>query len=448
MQTELGAPPQHIVGAARPLVGVQVVQFGLEQAGRHLGAERAVAEQPGPRASRSRAPGAGTAARATAGGAAPVACTKRRKSVSGRCALPIQSLRSPPGRNAPRVQAPRGVAWAPARAAHSRSAASSASLRKVVILPPHTDSKGAAAATAFAGVELELVVACHGRRVARFVVEQRAHARIAPHHVRRPHGALEVAARLFAQIVDLAGIDARRADLAVVFHIGGADQRELAFVGNGEDDALVGVLEDVGMVVLEQLLHHHMAALDQAQRLALGRVGLLAEELRRPRPGGIDQRPRRDLVQRRRRHFAAQLPLSVAAPRIDAGAACQHRGAALGGVHRVQHHQPRVVDPAVGIDEALAEATLQRLAGDVLAQVDGGRTRQHLAPRQVVVQEQAGAHHPHRPHARVVRHDEAQRPHDVRRAAQQHLALGQRLAHQRELVVLQVTQPAVDQLGR
>ena len=31
---------------------------------------------------------------------------------------------------------------------------------------------------------------------------------------------------------------------------------------------------------------------------------------------------------------------------------------------------------------------------------------------------------------------------------QQHLALGQRLAHQRELVVLEVAQAAVDQLGR
>ena len=47
----------------------------------------------------------------------------------------------------------------------------------------------------------------------------------------------------------------------------------------------------------------------------------------------------------------------------------------------------------------------------------------------------------------IVRHHEAQRPHDVRRAAQQHLALVQRLAHQRELAVLEVAQAAVDQLG-
>ena len=36
---------------------------------------------------------------------------------------------------------------------------------------------------------------------------------------------------------------------------------------------------------------------------------------------------------------------------------------------------------------------------------------------------------------------------EMRRAVQEHLALGERLAHQPELVVLEVTKPAVDQLG-
>ena len=46
-----------------------------------------------------------------------------------------------------------------------------------------------------------------------------------------------------------------------------------------------------------------------------------------------------------------------------------------------------------------------------------------------------------------VRQHEFQRPDDVRRDAQHHLALGQGLGHQAELVVLEVAQPAVDQLG-
>ena len=53
----------------------------------------------------------------------------------------------------------------------------------------------------------------------------------------------------------------------MVLDVGGADQREVALVGNREDDALVGVLEDVGVVVVEQPRHDDVAALDQAQRL-------------------------------------------------------------------------------------------------------------------------------------------------------------------------------------
>jgi ABC-type Fe3+/spermidine/putrescine transport system ATPase subunit len=40
-----------------------------------------------------------------------------------------------------------------------------------------------------------------------------------------------------------------------------------------------------------------------------------------------------------------------------------------------------------------------------------------------------------------------QRPHDVRRGAQQRFALLQRFAHQAELAVFEVAQAAVDQLG-
>ena len=131
-------------------------------------------------------------------GAARAPATKRVEVGVGplRRADPGRSGRRRAG-GAPSVQAPRGARRA-ARA--SRSAASSASLRKVVILPPHTDSSGACV-----GVELEQVVARHGRRVARLVVEQRAHAGVAS----RPRragvtGLREIAARLLAQVGDLA----------------------------------------------------------------------------------------------------------------------------------------------------------------------------------------------------------------------------------------------------
>jgi hypothetical protein len=47
-----------------------------------------------------------------------------------------------------------------------------------------------------------------------------------------------------------------------------------------------------------------------------------------------------------------------------------------------------------------------------------------------------------------MRQHEAQRPRDMRRHRPQHLALLQRLTHEAELVVLEIAQAAVDQLGR
>ncbi len=46
-----------------------------------------------------------------------------------------------------------------------------------------------------------------------------------------------------------------------------------------------------------------------------------------------------------------------------------------------------------------------------------------------------------------MRHDELDRPHEMRRDPQQDLALGERLGDQAELVVLEVAQAAVDQLA-
>jgi hypothetical protein len=148
-----------------------------------------------------------------------------------------------------------------------------------------------------------------------------------------------------------------------------------------------------------------------------------------------------------RRAFEHGGPAVRIALRADATRARQHLGALGARIQRIEHHQPRIVDPAVRIHEAALELRLERRTGRMRAQVHRARTRQHLAAGQMVVEEEAHAHHPGGPHRRVVRHHEAQRPHDVRRTAQQHLALLQRLAHQRELVVLQVAQPAVDQLG-
>src|SRR5699024_4933747 len=46
-----------------------------------------------------------------------------------------------------------------------------------------------------------------------------------------------------------------------------------------------------------------------------------------------------------------------------------------------------------------------------------------------------------------MRHDKAQRPDDMRRDAPEYFAFPQRLAYQAELVILQIAQTAMDQLG-
>ena len=128
------------------------------------------------RARRRRAPaGARSARRQRRDGAARAPARSARSRCRAAAAAPIQALRSPPGRTA---LARPGAARLAEQCRPSWSAASSASLRKVVILPPQTDSSGAAV-----GVELEQVVARHRRRVARLVVEQRPHAGVAPDHV-------------------------------------------------------------------------------------------------------------------------------------------------------------------------------------------------------------------------------------------------------------------------
>ena len=94
------------------------------------------------------------------------------------------------------------------------------------------------------------------------------------------------------------------------------------------------------------------------------------------------------------------------------------------------------------------DAGLERFARRVRRQIQHARAGQALPAAQVVVHEQSDTQHPGRPQALLVRQHEAHRPDDVRRNPPQHLALGQRLPHQPEIEVLEVAQPAVDQLGR
>ncbi len=131
----------------------------------------------------------------------------------------------------------------------------------------------------------------------------------------------------------------------------------------------------------------------------------------------------------------------AAGPRAD-------HGAAFGGIHGVEHDEAGVVGEAIGIFEGVMKTRLERLTGFVGHQIDFARAGQNLAPADPVVNEQADPQQQSRAARFVDRQHETQRPDQMRRRAQQHFAFAQRLAHQAKFVMLEITQAAVNELGR
>ena len=209
-----------------------------------------------------------------------------------------------------------------------------------------------------------------------------------------------------------------------------------------------------------------MAAAHQPHRFRRRQVRHLADDLSHPGPRRVHQHPGPEAAP------VGQLdgPAVALAPGLGHAGADDDVGAARRRVARVQHHQPRIVHPAVGIFIGPRQPVLQRRALGRVAQVQRGGARQDLARTEVVVKEQSRADHqvrtmaarpghrhrqkprnrrlPGKAHLRVQRQDKAHGPGDVRHGAQQHLALAQRLAHQTEFQELEIAQPAVEQLGR
>ncbi len=94
-----------------------------------------------------------------------------------------------------------------------------------------------------------------------------------------------------------------------------------------------------------------------------------------------------------------------------------------------------------------------RALGALCAPSPGAADRRSAGPQALtveghrVIQVQPHPHQPIRTGAVEGRHDQRQRMHEVRRERDHQLALQQRLAHERQIEVLQVAQPAVHQLA-
>src|SRR5581483_340966 len=143
-------------------------------------------------------------------------------------------------------------------------------------------------------VELESVVARDARRVSYVIIQEGTHSAIAPYHVLGLYGLGEVAADSGAEIGDFLGVDAHGTRVTRVLDIRGADEREVALVGNGKHDPVIVILEKIGKAMRVEPWHDDVAALDQPDRVAYAyRRGLLRKAAH-PGPGRVDHRPRQD----------------------------------------------------------------------------------------------------------------------------------------------------------
>ena len=194
--------------------------------------------------------------------------------------------------------------------------------------------------------------------------------------------------------------------------------------------------------------HDDVAALHQAHAAGRFDVEFVIEQTLDPRAGGIHQNARAHFAFLAARLVAqCHAPGIALAPRAAAARACEHGRAMRARRGQGQHHQARVVHPGIAISKTAGELRLQAGAMAIGREPDAARFGQAAATAHMVIEEQSGTDHPCRAQMPFVRQHEFQRPDDVRRDAQHHLALGQRLRHQAKLVVFEVAQPAVNQLG-
>ena len=401
-EAQLGAAPQHILGGARPFFVHQPGDLGFAQ----IGAEQApeVGETSGARQDLRRArpigadqpPRMGFADEGVGGaqGTDEVRDPVDRKLAARQRRIPGPSL-------ADRQEAPKQFQRLLREAAiGGHLAAEHRQERRLAV----------------GGVEFEHVVARRLLRPRRAVVVERPQARIGPDDGVLAERRAEIVADRGDEIGDLGIVGGDVRGIAVEILVRGADQREVAMEGYGEDDASVGVLEDVGAAVIEQPPDDDMAALDQPDAGAGVGMDDVVEHVGDPRPGGIDQGAGRDDLPFPGLHrFERQLPAFAFALGDDAAGARIDARAPRAGVDGVEHHEARIVDRAIGILEGEIVAGPERLAGRVFGELQGARRREELSAAEMVVDEKAEPEQPGRTEALMVRQDETERPDDVRR---------------------------------
>ena len=248
--------------------------------------------------------------------------------------------------------------------------------------------------------------------------------------------------------------------VGVVLVVGGADQRRPQ-PRQREDRAPAARRDDrPGRERERRVGEGDVAAARRADARHLGLVVQLAgPQPVGPHAGGVDHvvgAHLEALAAERVAHADAARAPALVEQVGDLQAAGAHRAEALGLAQHGQH-EPAVVGLAVVEEVARGgrAARQRRQALDDLVAADHamalGLPVAVLAPAPAghrVVEVEAHADHAVGPRAVEGGHDEGQRADEVRRELDHQLALEQRLAHEREIEVLQVAQAAVDELAR
>ena len=134
--------------------------------------------------------------------------------------------------------------------------------------------------------------------------------------------------------------------------VGRADEREILFIGNSEDDPLVRVLQDVGVVALIQPARHYVRALHEPRMFAGFYVQGAIQNARHVRSGGVDDDAGLHI-------FAAAFAIQRRDPAI-AHAQRGHKPRAhanfrtmFSRAERIGDDKAGVIHPTVGVGEAL-----------------------------------------------------------------------------------------------
>src|SRR6185437_9987220 len=213
------------------------------------------------------------------------------------------------------------------------------------------------------------------------------------------------------------------------------------------DDAVVGVLQNVRVWRVVHARHHDVTAFDVAHLRLYRNAGELRQQVAYPGTGRVDDGPRGYFAGCATGCRERRAPDAAVAKRADERRANADVSTARAGIDRIADDEPCVVDPRIRVYEPFAKARLQPGAITCTVELRAERLRQRHPAAETIVEEESGADHPGGAQVRLVRQHEHQRLDDVRRGAQQHLALGKRFRDEAKLVMLEVAQAAVDQLG-